>query len=236
MALSAMKRRLATQLVALCLLTTLAACDQASVEVDFAAPFPADATDLTGFTPRHWGHYVAAADTSETLLVNRLALVRQQWQTWPATARQLDSLGLPHRAGLGLSHGQHYQIKVSAANSFQLSWQESDTVFALRKGARLRRYKGWYYLNLPDKTTSGRWQVRRLAVAGPQLTWQALTPDSLRFRALDTSAVRLRREPQHLFFTLQPQPGHATRQLNSYAGLWQVKGDYQRSAFDTSVD
>jgi hypothetical protein len=223
-----MKHQLVTQPVLLCLLATLAACDQASVEVDFAAPFPASATDLTGFAPRHWGHYVATSDTSETLLVNNRALVRQQWQTWPVAVKQLDSLSLPHRAGPGLLHGQRFQLRALAADSFQLSWQESDTVFALRKGTQLRRYKGWYYLNFPDEATPGRWQVQRLAVAGKQLTWQTFNPDSLRLRALDTSAIRLRREPQHLFFTLQPQTGHATRQLNGYAGLWQVRGDYQR--------
>lgn len=224
-----MKRSIAVLLL-LSLLGATAGCVETVVTVEFAEPFPADAADLPGFAAHHQGRYQSATDTTEALLLGRQQLVLQQWQSWRLTGRQLDSLALPHRTGRGWLQSQPYRVQALAADSFCLSWQRTDTLLRAGTGqpTRLRQYQGWYYLSEPDPAATGHWQVQRLAVAGRHLIRQALSPDSLRLRALDPAALELHREPHTLRFVVRPRGGHARHQLGRYTGLWQTLGEYRR--------
>lgn len=209
----------------------LAGCgDGNPVEVVFQAPFPAGGTNLARFQRRDQNCYQAGSDTTETLTLGPTALVRQQRLTEKISAHQLDSLGLPRQAGQWPAGQQLVRVQPLAADSFRISYQLPDTLFALndRQKGVLRRYQGWYYLSTPSPGAPTRWQVARLAVTGPALRLQQFNADSLRISALDTSAVRLKRAPPRLLFTLRPVSRHAIRQVGSYAGLWVPLGNYLR--------
>jgi hypothetical protein len=208
---------------------SLAACDNNPVEVSFAQPFPTAGADQAGFLPRDQGRYAAAVDTASTLVVSRQQIVRQVVLTVKMRAAELDSMGLPRRAGPARGHeGELYHVFGLTPDSCRLRWAVRDTLVQLTgaNATHLRRYRGWYYLSTP--ADSGRWQVERLAVAGGQLHWQEFNRDSLRIRALQPSIVRLKRVESRLLFTLTPRPGRATRQVDKYAGLWLTKGEYLR--------
>lgn len=209
----------------------LVACGEASVDVASDAPYPASQADVLGIAPRWQGRYLAPTDTSQALLLQAQLLVRQQWHSWTFTRRTLDSLGVPRQPGARYWRGQRFRVQALAPDSLRLSWQQQDTLWpasAAQPPARLRYYRGSYYLSVPSPTQPGHWQVQRLVATGSQLAWQALLPDTLRFRALDAGAVQQQRTPSQVQLTLH-LPGRRTqRQLSQYAGLWQPLGQYQR--------
>ncbi|WP_151086805.1 hypothetical protein [Hymenobacter baengnokdamensis] len=213
----------------LLLLALLTGCDENPVEVNFARPFPANEADAAGFLPRHQGRYVLAEDTAYAIFISNKQIIRHASMTVGIPAARLDSLGLPRREGLAIGHnGEHFQILALTSDSCHLRWTAHDTLVQLSgaKAVHLRRYRGWYYLSAP--ADSGRWEVERIGVVGRQLYWQMFNCDSLRIRALPPSILQLKRATARLIFTLNPGPGSATRQVNSYAGLWLMKGDYLR--------
>lgn len=210
----------------------LAGCEQSPVEVRFAQPFPVAAPNIDGFLPRDQGQYVATNDTAATLSVEGQRLVARRRKALNISPAILDSLGLPHQAGVGKGRdGQAYQVRALAANSFQLRWTSCDTLLELGRQhpTTLRRYQGWYYMSKPA-TDTGKWTVERIAIHKGQLRWQQFNADSLRIGALDSSTVQLKRAASRLLFTLSPASGRATRQVSRYAGLWVVAGEYQRRA------
>lgn len=208
----------------------LAACGEAPVDVASDAPYPASQADAPGIAPRWQGRYLATTDTSQALLLQPQLLVRQHWHSWTFTRHALDSLGVPRQPGAQYWRGQRYRVQALAPDSLRLSWQEQDTLWQAnaRQPARLRYYRGSYYLSVPSAARPGHWQVQRLVATGPQLAWQALLPDTLRLRALDAGAVALQRTPAQVQLTLHLPGRRAQRQLSQYAGLWQPLGQYQR--------
>ncbi|MFD1468465.1 hypothetical protein ACFQ48_09530 [Hymenobacter caeli] len=145
------------------------------------------------------------------------------------TARQLDSMGLSPRADQGQGpSGVGYQVQAVGADSARLRWQEQDTLAALGPRTKLRRYQRRYYLSTAGPADSTAWTVQRRAAADGRFSLQGFNPDTLRIRALDPATVRLRRNQGTLYFTLDPRPGRATRQVHGYDGLWLPAGEYQR--------
>jgi hypothetical protein len=215
------------QLIGSLLLGVLAtACDAPGVDVKFTQPFPAGRASLAGFLQRDQGQYVAADDTSNTLVVGEKWLLSRRFFTHTLRAAQLDSLGLPCQAGWRQSiTGHWYLVQQLAPNTFQLHWEERDTLASLLGPHRtlVRRYRGWYYLSTP---VSRQWHVERLAIKKKQLCWQYFNPDSLRIRVLPPEAVHLARDGSWLLFALDPQPGQQSRQVSRYAGLWLTQGEY----------
>ncbi|MGI4870517.1 MAG: hypothetical protein ACRYFX_04985 [Janthinobacterium lividum] len=225
-----MKRYFPNRLFYPALLGLLTACDP-PVEVHFAQPFPAAAADLPGFAPGDCGRFVAADDSTRSVVVQPGLLLAQRLLADSVGLRQLDSLGLPRQAGIFRGHDSVlYRVQPLQASRFRLSQQWADTVLRLAAGspARLRRYKGWYYLNLPTDTDAGQWEVQRLAVVGKQLYWQSFNPDTLRMQALEPGTVQVQRGQGRLHYTLQPHSARATRQVGRYAGLWLDGHDYRR--------
>lgn len=208
----------------------LAACGGASVDVTSDAPYPASQADVPSIAPRWQGRYLATNDTSQALLLQAQLLVQQSWRSWTFTRQALDSLGVPRQPGARYWRGQRYRVQALPSDSLRLSWQEQDTLWqaGARQPARLRYYRGSYYLSVPSLAQPDHWQVQRLVATGPQLTWQTLLPDTLRFRALDAGAVALQRTPSQVQLTLHLPARRAQRQLSQYAGLWQPLGQYQR--------
>ncbi len=222
-------------LCALVLSGLLASCGP-EVEVNFAHPFPRNAPDLSGFPSRYQGLYVAAEDTGRTLLVGNRQVVQRRFHSRVATARQLDSLGLPPRSfqGRGLD-GQRYDVQAMLRDSFRLRWEQRDTLVALGPGVKLRRYRGWYYLSAPN-SNGATWTVQRLAVVGQQFFLQRFNPDSLRIQALDPATVRQRRANGNLIFTLDPSPGRATWQVDGYDGLWLSEEEHLRKVLKIKLE
>jgi hypothetical protein len=217
-------------LLSIGLLGGLTGCgDGNPVEVAFQTPFPTGNANLGCFRPRDQNRYYSASDTTETLTLGPTTLVRQQWLTEKVSAKQLDSLGLPHRVGQWSTRLRLRRTGSLAADSFLLEQRLLDTLFVVggRQKGVLRRHQGWYYLSTPNASEPAQWHVARLAVDGPSLQLQDFNPDSLRIRALDTSAVRLRREPPRLLFIIRPTSRRATHQVSSYAGLWLPLGSYR---------
>ena len=207
----------------------LAGCEPPVPEVEFARPFPANAPDLREFPADCQGQYAATADAALCLSVGSQVLVRRRACRLTITAHQFDSLGLPPRAAQAWGPGgAHYQLQAVGADSVQLRWEERDTLAALGPRAKLRRYRGWYYLSTAGAADSAAWTVQRLAVANRQFSLQSFNPDTLRIRALDAATVQLRRGHGHRLFILSPRSGRATRQVSGYAGLWLPAGEYQR--------
>lgn len=208
----------------------LGGCGAPEAEVDFARPFPANAPDLREF-PAWWqGQYVAVNDTALHLSISPRLLVSQRFLSLVVTARQLDSMGLPPHLTRGRDpNGAGYQVQAAGADSARLRWEERDTLAALGPRTKLRRYHNLCYLNTStaDSTT---WAVQRLTVVDGRFSLQKFNPDTLRIRALGPATVQLRRKQGSLFFTLDPRPGRATRQVHSYDGLWLPAGEYQRRA------
>ena len=208
----------------------LTACGEAPVDVASDAPYPASQADVPDIAPGWQGRYLATNDTSQALLLQAQLLVRQQWHSWTFARREFDSLGVPQQPGAQYWRGQRYRVQGLAPDSLRLSWQEQDTLWqaGARQPARLRFYRGSYYLSVPSAAQPGRWQVQRLVATGSQLRWQALLPDSLRLRALDARAVALQRTPSQVQLTLHLPGRRVQRQLSQYEGLWQPLGQYQR--------
>lgn len=224
-----MRKHLANLLLGGTLLASLAGCGDA-VEVTFEAPFPAGSANLPQFRPHDQGRYYDAADTAATLVVSASNVVRQVQLSLRATGHQLDSMQVPRQAGSWPRQGQQYRVTPLAVNLYRLNWLQADTLVTLRgrQPDQLRRHRGWYYLSSSGTGQLGTWQVSRLRVAGRQLLWQQLTTDTLRLRALDADAWRVRREPGLVQLTLNPQQRRAIRQLSGYEGLWLAPAQYVR--------
>lgn len=147
-------KRLCYQFIGGLALAALAtACEPPAVQVGFAQPFPVGTALARTFAPPDQGQYVAAGDTGTSLLVGRQWALERRLSTDTLRAAQLDSLGLPRRAGPGHDgQGQPYRLRPLGANSYQVRWERRDTMVSLLGPSRtqVRRYQGWYYLSTPE--------------------------------------------------------------------------------------
>lgn len=208
----------------------LTACDE-GLEVRFAQPFPAQATDMVVFPARHQGVYTAL-DSSQSLCVGRRAVWRQELQQAMLSRREVDSV-LHHRLRADTTYeenGRLHYVHLLGHDLVRDSWLWTDTVFTLAGPAPgvLRRFQGRYYLNTPEESGE-KWGVQRLEVTGSGLRWQTFSTDTARLLALDPATVRYHRENGRLTsFQLVPATGQQTRRVGRYAGLWDTQNEYQR--------
>jgi hypothetical protein len=221
-------KRLCYQIIGCLALAALTvACEPPAVQVRFAQPFPVGTDPAGTFARADQGQYPAVGNPGTTLLVSPRWVLERRISTDTLLAGQLDSLGLPRQPGPGLGHdGQPYQLRRLGANTFQRRQERYDTLASLLGHARkqVRRYKGWYYLSTP---ADGQWRVERLGVLDGHFCWQYFDADSLRIRALQPQMVHLVRDGRQLQFTLSPQPGRQSRQVNRYNGLWLTLAEYE---------
>ena len=217
----------ACMLLSSCLLT---ACDSGWV-VDFAAPFPTEAADLSRFSARHQGVYTAA-DSTTSLCIGPRGIWLQQLNSLTISRHQLDSAkyALLSDSTYQDTNGRLHYLRVVGKEYVRDSWLGSDTLFTLAGPAagHLRRFKGRYYLSTPHPTDSLGWHVQRLRIAGRRAEWEKLGHDTLRLRALDAATLRYRRVHGTSYFRLQPAPGKPTRQVDRYDGLWEAKEEFIR--------
>ncbi len=208
----------------------LTACD-GGLEVRFAQPFPAQAADMAVFPARHRAVYTAA-DSNKSLCIGHTAVWRQELLQVTLGRNQLDSMHRRLRADTTYAEkdGTLHYLKWVGRDSVRDSRLWTDTIFTLTGPSPgvLRRFQGRYYLNTP--TDDGdKWQVQRLEIDGPRLSWQAFGTDTLRLLALDPATVRYHREHGALTsFQLMPAPGPQTRRVGRYAGLWDTQDHYRR--------
>ena len=222
-----MKRLLYQGIGCLVLAALATACEPPAVQVSFAQPFPVGTAPTGSFAHADQGQYQAVGAPGTTLLVGRQWVLERRISTDTLRAGQLDSLGLPSQPGPGRDHeGCPYQLRRLGATSFQRRQERYDTLASLLGHSRkqVRRYQGWYYLSTP---ADGQWQVERLGVLNGHCYWQYFNTDSLRIRALQPQMVGLIRDGRQLLFTLSPQPGRQSRQVNRYAGLWLTLAEYE---------
>lgn len=208
----------------------LTACDGGWV-VEFADPFPTEASDLSRFPARHQGMYTAA-DSTTSLCIGPRVLWQQQLSSRTLSQRQFNSAKHPLLSDSTYqdTKGRLHYLRVVGKDSVRDSWLRCDTLFALDGPAagHLRRFKGHYYLSTPHPADSLGWQVQRLRIAGRRAEWEQLGYDTLRLRALDAATLRYRRAHGTSYFRLKPAPGKPTRQVDRYDGLWITRGEFVR--------
>jgi len=203
------------------------------VEVRFAQPFPAKVPNLLKFPAGIQGRYATATDATAYLSINDQLMERCRAYRFIITTHQFDSLNLPSPVAPGRGpHGEGWHVQAVGADSVRLRWEERDTLAALGPRAKLRRYRGWYYLSTPSTTDSTAWTVQRLVVMDGRFLLQSFNPDTLRIRALDPAAMQLSRADRRLIYTLNPDSGRATRQVSGYDGLWLSAADYSGKVLD----
>lgn len=145
-------------------LALLTSCNQQPV-VKFESPQPSGQKDLSEFPTRFVGSY--RNDDALMIVAPATVLYRNEADL----VEHRDSLNIYFDfAGdtvIEKSSGEKFGAVIKGDSVYWRYTTGFDTVFAIDKGGKLRKLKGYYFLNHP--IDSGMWEVKKLSFPGNKL-------------------------------------------------------------------
>ena len=176
-------------------------------EVRFLEPQPKNKHDLKDFPKEYQGRYMSKSDSS--ILTINSKMICQEWSGFSKVSdvEMQDELDTIYKEDIKIEISNNWTMTVNVeGDSATIETYGIDTLFLLSEKTKLRKFKGYLFLNYssPDST----WRVKILKLEDNQLDFEKLVSpseiDTLRevtpiFTEIDTATNK----PDH--HDLQPK-------------------------------
>jgi hypothetical protein len=165
-------------------------------EVRFLEPQPKNKHDLKDFPKEYQGQYMSKSDSSIMTIDSKM--IYQEWSGFSKVSdvEMQDELDTIYKEDVKIEISNNWTMTVNVkGDSATIETYGIDTIFLLSEKAKLRKFKGYLFLNYlsPDST----WRVKILKLEDNQLDFDELVSpaeiDSLRevtpiYTEIDTSS------------------------------------------------
>jgi hypothetical protein len=157
--------KLPSKLLLTCLATTL--LFSCAPPVTFNKPQPSDTNELTKFPKRLQGHYQSLSDNSLLHLTDKM-ITRVYDFDYRFHLNQLDSSNRITGDTLINLETNERDLLIREGDTLVQHIHYTDTLFLISETNVLKKFKGYYFLNL--RYTEDNWQVKQLALHKGQLS------------------------------------------------------------------
>lgn len=146
-------------------------------EVRFLEPQPRNKHDLKDFPKEYQGQYMSKSDSS--ILTIDSKMIYQEWSGFSKVSdvEMQDELDTIYKEDIKIEISDNWTMTVNVeGDSATIKTYGIDTLFLLSENTKLRKFKGYLFLNYscPDST----WRVKILKLEDNQLDFEKLVSSS----------------------------------------------------------